>query len=335
MHVFYGREFESSNKLYSSPTETEYLINDAKSILKTLPYGIIYDVGTGTGIVGLTIALEMMRKVIGVDVASSAIKYATRNASLHDATKFFSTRKSDYLENLNEKPALIVACLPWGSKKYLLESNKNRNLGSIPQEMVFPKGGPMGSYKQLIKQIVAKGWSTSLLIEVGCMPKKLVRKEIHSVSQDAIITFINHSKTYGTVMVKFKEKPITKKMKWVNLAPKLCRQRVQIECNIDRLVGRAEIKDYMIKLSEVTKMHVLQKPFTHPAIKNNKLVGYGGWIHWVTSGCSVYSYDKTWTKNGHYFLTIDCYTCKPFSVVAAVKFTKEYFGVSEIVWKEV
>lgn len=121
---------------------------------------------------------------------------------------------------------------------------------------------------------------------------------------------------------------------WRDLAPLLCRQRLTIEGTLDRLVGEDEIKDYLLKLSVVTDMQLLQPPFAHPAIKNDELVGYGGWVHWVTSGCAVYSYDKVFTKNGFDLITVDCYTCKPFSVEKAVAFTAEYFKTLEIVYRE-
>lgn len=121
---------------------------------------------------------------------------------------------------------------------------------------------------------------------------------------------------------------------WRDLAPLLCRQRLTIEGTLDRLVSEAEIKDYLLKISVVTDMQLLQEPFAHPAIKSSELVGYGGWAHWVTSGCAVYSYDKEFTKNGFYLITVDCYTCKPFSVEKAVQFTAEYFKTIEVVFRE-
>lgn len=105
--------------------------------------------------------------------------------------------------------------------------------------------------------------------------------------------------------------------------------------NIDHLVEEEEIKDFLQAFAKTVDMQPLGEPFAYPAMKDGFLIGYGGWMHWVTSGCHVYSYAKEWTKNGHNFFTIDCYTCKPFSVEKAVAFTKTYFGVNDIAWKEV
>ncbi len=122
---------------------------------------------------------------------------------------------------------------------------------------------------------------------------------------------------------------------WRDLAPLLCRQRVKIEANVDHLAKEVEIIDFMQKLSVIVDMHVLEAPMAYPAVIDNELVGYGGWIHWVTSGCHVYSYTKEKTQNGFDFITVDCYTCKPFQIEKAYWFTKEYFKAEEVVIREV
>ncbi len=111
-----------------------------------------------------------------------------------------------------------------------------------------------------------------------------------------------------------------------NLAPNLIRQRLIIEGTTKKIVEPEQIKDYLLKLAEVTKMEVLSAPEAHSAHD----MGYGGWIHWKSSGAAFYSYPT----NPPLF-TVDCYTCKPFSAVEAAEFTRKYFSALELVWKEV
>lgn len=115
-------------------------------------------------------------------------------------------------------------------------------------------------------------------------------------------------------------------MEWKNLAPDLVRQRVIIEGTTDKIVEPEEIKRYLDELAKVTKMEKLSGPYAYSAHD----MGYGGWIHWKTSGASFYSYptDKP-------LFTVDCYTCKPFSGEEAAEFTKKFFSAIELVWKEV
>ncbi len=115
-------------------------------------------------------------------------------------------------------------------------------------------------------------------------------------------------------------------MTWKNLAPNLTRQRVIIEGTTAKIIEPEQIKDYLLKLAEVTKMEVLSAPEAHSAHD----MGYGGWIHWKSSGAAFYSYPT----NPSLF-TIDCYTCKPFSAEEAADFTKKYFNAIDLVWQEV
>ncbi len=113
---------------------------------------------------------------------------------------------------------------------------------------------------------------------------------------------------------------------WKNLAPKLVRQRLIIEGTTEKIVSPPQIKKYLLKLADVAKMEVLAGPF----IGNAHEMGWSGWIHWRTSGTHFYSY----YTNPPLF-TVDCYTCKPFSIMKIVDFTKKFFKAKEIVWKEV
>ncbi len=119
---------------------------------------------------------------------------------------------------------------------------------------------------------------------------------------------------------------MTTSFMWKNLAPGLVRQRVIMEGTAEKIVQPAQIKDYLLKLAEVTKMEVLSAPLAYSAHD----MGFGGWIHWKTSGASFYSYP---TRPP--LFTVDCYTCKPFSAKEAAEFTRKYFNAIELVWKEV
>jgi len=113
---------------------------------------------------------------------------------------------------------------------------------------------------------------------------------------------------------------------WRNLAPDLVRQRVIIEGTTEEIVGPNAIKEYLIGLATITKMEVLSGPFSYSAHE----MGYGGWIHWKTSGAHVYSY-----PTNPPLVTVDCYTCQPFSVREASSFTKDFFKCIDIVHKEI
>ncbi len=113
---------------------------------------------------------------------------------------------------------------------------------------------------------------------------------------------------------------------WKNLAPNLVRQRVILEGTTNKIVEPEQIKIYLDELAKVTGMEKLSGPYAYSAHE----MGYGGWIHWKSSGAAFYSYPTTPA-----LFTVDCYTCKPFSAEAAAQFTEEFFNAIELVWKEV
>jgi len=113
---------------------------------------------------------------------------------------------------------------------------------------------------------------------------------------------------------------------WKNLAPRLTRQRLIIEGTTKEIVKPDQIKAYLSELAKVAEMEVMSAPVAYSAHE----MGYGGWIHWKSSGSHFYSYP---TKPP--LFTVDIYTCKPFSVDAVAEFTKKYFDAIEVVWKEI
>ena len=69
---------------------------------------------------------------------------------------------------------------------------------------------------------------------------------------------------------------------WKNLAPNLIRQRVIIEGTTKKIIEPEQIKLYLRELAKVTDMEVLSEPEAHSAHD----MGYGGWIHWKSSGAA-------------------------------------------------
>jgi S-adenosylmethionine decarboxylase len=113
---------------------------------------------------------------------------------------------------------------------------------------------------------------------------------------------------------------------WKNLAPNIFRQRLVIEGYTEKRITADHIKRYLAGLSKTIHMKILMKPVT----SHSKRFGWAGWVHWEESGCHFYAWDKPSP-----FFSADIYTCKKFSKLRAVAFTKKFFRSKRIVWKEV
>lgn len=109
-----------------------------------------------------------------------------------------------------------------------------------------------------------------------------------------------------------------------DLAPQILRQRLVIEGYPARPISDAAIKSYLSELSDFIGMRTLIEPVTH----RSDLYGWAGWIHWETSGAHFYAWEQPLL-----FFSVDIYTCKAFSVRAALDFTRDYFSASRLSYK--
>lgn len=75
---FYGREFRVSPDALIPRPETEHLV---ESVLKELSGGRLVDVGTGTGAIAVTLALEANYQVVASDISAAALSLASTNAA--------------------------------------------------------------------------------------------------------------------------------------------------------------------------------------------------------------------------------------------------------------
>ena len=116
-----------------------------------------------------------------------------------------------------------------------------------------------------------------------------------------------------------------------NLAPNHCRQRVVIELLVNDYVWKEFLEQYLLWLSQEVAMTPVDWPYIYPCWE----LWFWWRIHWTTSWAHIYSYppENNWTDK--YLVTIDAYTCKPFSLDDAVNYTKKYFETDDIVWKEI
>lgn len=116
-----------------------------------------------------------------------------------------------------------------------------------------------------------------------------------------------------------------------NLEPKIIRKRLIVEGRYTIKISEDIIKEFLIKLTENIGMKKLIEPivFTPNKTKHPVHHGIAGFIGWVESGGSVYTWDK------FNFFTVDLYTCKDFSATDAVNFIKKFFKTTEIEYQEI
>lgn len=109
---FYGRNFYVDDRVLIPRPETEHLVETAIAYLKENSEARVLDVGTGTGAIAITLALETGSKVFASDISEPALAVAERNRQTYRAdVRCFA---SDLLEAVRgESLDLVVSNPPY------------------------------------------------------------------------------------------------------------------------------------------------------------------------------------------------------------------------------
>ena len=120
---FYGRDFYVDNNVLIPRPETEDII-DIISKIKLPKQAKILDLGTGSGIIGISIALEMPdNTVVLSDISSPALDVAKINMQKFNLN--LKCIESDLLQKINSKFDLIAVNLPYVPTKLYVSEDLN------------------------------------------------------------------------------------------------------------------------------------------------------------------------------------------------------------------
>ncbi len=147
---FLERKFKVSKEVLIPRPETEELV---QSIIRLIQHQSprIMDIGTGTGCIGISLALELkVNSFTGVDSSSGALKVAEENAR-----RFGVNMDSVHLDILNDKIQFsgyhIIASNPPYVKPSERKLMRKNVLDYEPSEALFvPEEDPLIFYKKII-----------------------------------------------------------------------------------------------------------------------------------------------------------------------------------------
>ena len=111
---FHGRTFTCDKRALIPRPETEQLVEIALEIVKGKASPQILDIGTGSGVIALTLALELpSADVHAADLSPDALALAAENAARHGLPDRIVLHSADLLPPNDTKFDLIVANLPY------------------------------------------------------------------------------------------------------------------------------------------------------------------------------------------------------------------------------
>lgn len=111
---FHGRTFACDKRALVPRPETEQLVELALEMAKEKPAATILDIGTGSGVIALTIALELPSATLhATDLSPDALSLAAENATRHALTDRIIFHQADLLPPDATRFDLIIANLPY------------------------------------------------------------------------------------------------------------------------------------------------------------------------------------------------------------------------------
>ncbi len=142
---FYGREFLVTPDVLIPRPETEALIEFI--IDNNFSSANILDVGTGSGAIAITLALELLEsRVTAIDISPAALKIARQNATKLGARVKFV--ESNLLANISNRFELIVANLPYVDRTWEVSPETKTE----PELALFAEDNGLSLIKKLITQ---------------------------------------------------------------------------------------------------------------------------------------------------------------------------------------
>lgn len=112
---FYGNKYRVTEDVLIPRDETELLVQKALRIIFANQFKTVLDIGTGSGCIACSIALNSDTYVLGVDISSDALRIALENASALNLNNKAVFRKSDVYSkiNPNETFDMIISNPPY------------------------------------------------------------------------------------------------------------------------------------------------------------------------------------------------------------------------------
>ena len=171
---FFGRTFKVNPHVLIPRADTETLIEKALSKINVLDTYDILDLGCGTGIIGITIALERpLSKITLIDQSQHAIQNTKDNQALYQATNVM-IQKSNWFNALDQTRFDVILSNP----PYLEENDPHLLQGLEVEPIDALVAGPAGTeaIQHIIKNaknyIKPSGW---LFIEHGYNQAEIVK----------------------------------------------------------------------------------------------------------------------------------------------------------------
>ena len=174
---FWGRTFFISEDVLDPRGDTETLIN----YVKDRPVRSVLDLGTGSGVIAISLACEWKEvHVVATDISEAALLVAQKNARYFNVQDKIDFLKSDWFEAIEGKFDLIISNPPYIG---LSESSEisQEVLNYDPDIALFAGSDGLEAYERIIPQLTKflnpKG---TVVLEIGASQSESVKTLMNS-----------------------------------------------------------------------------------------------------------------------------------------------------------
>lgn len=174
---FYSLKFKVTPDVLIPRPETELLVDKAITLAKAWESPHILDVGTGSGIIAISLARALSKaRVVAVDISNKALAVAEENARIHGVTQQLRFLRSDLTKELADERFNLICSNP----PYIPSNEMPRLQQEVGKEPVLAlDGGQQGVevYKRLLSvarnHLIPGGY---MILEIGWDQNKLLQQ---------------------------------------------------------------------------------------------------------------------------------------------------------------
>lgn len=187
---FYGRLFAVNSSVLIPRPETELLVEVTLELIRTRSNPALLELGTGSGCISITLALEVETcKIIATDISENALRVASKNADLLSTKDRITFIQSDWFGRLASasKFDVIVSNPPYISTNDINLVAKETLLHE-PYSALFAAQQGLSSYRLIALE--AKNFLKSgglVVLEIGFNQKE----EISQIFRECGFTEVN------------------------------------------------------------------------------------------------------------------------------------------------
>ena len=180
---FYDLHLEVEEGVLIPRPETEILIDLAAEIIEREKITKIAEIGVGSGAISIVLARKFPELgIIATDISETPLRVAKKNIETFGLENQIELRRSNLIDEADEKVELVVSNPPYIAEDFLLKSNL---VDYEPKEALF--GGRIGDelLRQIILDVKDKGvkW---LACEMGYDQKEPITSFVKEIGVESL-----------------------------------------------------------------------------------------------------------------------------------------------------